>query len=212
MSDRTQDWLRTYTGKQFHLFDPRAEDICIEDIAHALSLICRYTGHVQRFYSVAEHSVLVCGVVGSRLRDQGIVGERALGIVKWALLHDAAEAYVGDMARPLKHQPEMALFRETEARIMEVISAKFGLVGGEPTIVRAVDTEIIGTEARGLKHGESLATVDPLPAMAPELRKGKLGVSPEKAEQAFLEMWDYCEQASYESTEGGMLKWPGPSA
>jgi hypothetical protein len=53
------NWIQTYTGKAFEPLNPDASLICIEDIAHALSNICRYTGHVRQFYSVAQHSVLV---------------------------------------------------------------------------------------------------------------------------------------------------------
>lgn len=56
---RRGDWMQTYTGRQFWPLDPLPEDVFIEDIAHALSMQCRYAGHVTRFYSVAEHSVLI---------------------------------------------------------------------------------------------------------------------------------------------------------
>ena len=195
-SEHTQDWIRTFTGKRFQLFDPTPDMVCIEDIAHALSMICRYTGHVQRFYSVAEHSCLLTGVVATRLRTEGMAPGEITPYLRWALLHDAAEAYVGDVTRPLKHQPEMELYRAVEANVMRVIAAKFGLVGAEPALIKRLDKEIIGTEARVLKWGEGLATVDPVPPMMPELRTGKMGVSPERAEEAFLTMWDALEASN----------------
>jgi hypothetical protein len=86
-------WMQTFTGRQFFPMDPRPEEVDPTDIAHALSLLCRYNGHVDRFYSVAEHCVHLSYVVPP---------EHAL----WALLHDATEAYVGDMISPLKiHMP-----------------------------------------------------------------------------------------------------------
>ena len=78
---RRGGWIQTYTGRQFWPLDPRIEDIDIHDIAHALSHQCRYSGHCLRFYSVAEHSVLL---------SHHVAGEHML----WALLHDAWEAYL----------------------------------------------------------------------------------------------------------------------
>jgi hypothetical protein len=107
-------WIQTYTGT-FDPANPRAEDVRIEDIAHGLSNICRYGGQTSRFYSVAEHSVLVAraamGLVEWQ-RDQSRSGGeggyltdafvRQVGIV--ALLHDAAEAYIGDIVTPIKRR------------------------------------------------------------------------------------------------------------
>ncbi len=194
-SEATGDWIRTFTGKRFFVLNPRPEDVCIEDIAHALSMLCRYTGHVQRFYSVAEHSLYVTGEVAARLHAAGRAGNvENQNILRWALLHDASEAYTGDLTRPLKHQAELTLFREVEARIMLAIRTQFGLIGEEPALVREVDREIIGSEARQLKFGEGLATVDPLPPMFPGLRAGKMGVGPAEAEEQFLIMWRHLER------------------
>jgi 5'-deoxynucleotidase YfbR-like HD superfamily hydrolase len=198
MSDtRTHDWIRTYTGKRFYLFDPTTEMVCIEDIAHALSMLCRYTGHVQRFYSVAEHSMLVTGEVATQLHKDATPGLHHLNLLRWALLHDASEAYLGDVSRPLKWQPEMSRYRETEERVMRVIALRFGLEGPEPELVARLDKEIIGTECRALKFGEGLATVDPLPEMLPGLREGAhtMGVPPEVAERNFLRMWTAIDSA-----------------
>src|SRR5258708_302056 len=87
--DRRGNWMQTYTGRAYWPADPRAEDVCIEDIAHALSLLCRYTGHCKRFYSVAEHSILISQVVPPEYAFFG-------------LMHDAQEAYINDLARPIK--------------------------------------------------------------------------------------------------------------
>lgn len=129
-------WITTFTGKKFHLFDPRPEEICIEDIAHSLSLQCRFTGHVKSFYSVAQHSVLV--------------SRECRKFPVWGLLHDAAEAYIGDMSAPLKHTSEMAIFRETEARIMSAIAKRFNLTPEEPREVKTADRRLLLSEARDL--------------------------------------------------------------
>src|SRR5689334_14267678 len=91
--ERTHDWIRTYTGRKFYLFDSGPEDVEIEDIAHALSMQCRYNGHVQRFYSVAEHSCYVSAIVAAEMGN----AKYDINVALWALLHDASEAYLGDV-------------------------------------------------------------------------------------------------------------------
>src|ERR1700724_2684254 len=100
---RAHDWLdggwqQTFTGRRFYPLSPRVEDVCIEDIAHALSNICRYGGHCREFYSVAQH----CNMVSDWMPEFKLEG----------LLHDSPEAYIGDMVRPVKHSAEMKAFRE----------------------------------------------------------------------------------------------------
>ncbi len=129
------NWMQTFTGRRFYPLDPRPEDINILDIAHALSMQCRYNGHVRKLYSVAEHCVLV-----SRL----VAPEHAL----WALLHDATEAYVGDMIRPLKlHMPE---FQAVENKVMLTIAQKFGIAGDMPNEVHEADSRILLDERAAL--------------------------------------------------------------
>jgi 5'-deoxynucleotidase YfbR-like HD superfamily hydrolase len=133
--ERYGDWFQTYTGIQFWPLDPRPEECLIEDIAHALALQCRFNGHCKYFYSIAQHSVLVSKIVKP---------ENAL----WGLMHDAAEAYVGDMVRPLKSsQP---FFREVEAKVMAAICDKFGLPRQEPSEVKKADDIVLMTEKRDL--------------------------------------------------------------
>lgn len=132
MNER-KGWIRTYTGKKFWPLDPRPEDVDILDIAHALSNTCRYTGHCRSFYSVAEHSVLVSYFCNDPL---------------WGLLHDAAEAYLADVARPVK--PGLTGFKEVEHRIMAAIAGRFGLAMPEPPNVKEIDTRILIDEMRRL--------------------------------------------------------------
>ena len=89
LNEYTDHWISTYTDKKFHYLNPTEEEICIEDIAHALALTCRFGGHCSKFYSVAEHSIRVSNIVPETLRLQ-------------ALLHDAHEAYLHDVPRPIK--------------------------------------------------------------------------------------------------------------
>ena len=107
--------MRTYTGGQFWPFDPDPEDVRIEDIAHALSLQCRFAGHVPEFYSVAQHCLLVEQLTVPPSRETCLA----------ALLHDAAEAYVLDMPRPLKR--DLPDYRRVERAVTAAVALRFGL-------------------------------------------------------------------------------------
>jgi uncharacterized protein len=130
-------WIQTYTGRAINPLDPSPADICIEDIAHALSLLCRFGGHVREFYSVAEHSVRA---------SYEVAPEHAL----WALLHDSSEAYMVDFPRPLKHSTVGKEYREVENHLMKVICERFGLPKDEPTEVKRADNALLNTEQRDL--------------------------------------------------------------
>lgn len=136
IAEHTTDWMETQSGARFWPTDPRPEDVHVDDIAHALSHICRYGGHVDQFYSVAEHCVLM---------SYAVAPENALH----ALLHDATEAYVGDMIRPLKHQ--MPDYRQAEDRVWEAIAARFAIDPAIPDEVHEVDTRILLDERAALK-------------------------------------------------------------
>lgn len=127
--------MQTFTGRQFFPMGPRANEVDILDIAHALSMQCRYNGHVQKFMSVAEHCVLV-----SRL----VPDEHAL----WGLLHDATEAYVGDMVRPLKQH--MPAFCAAEDQVMLAIAQRFNIAPEIPAAVHEADSRILLDERSAL--------------------------------------------------------------
>jgi len=99
MSERHGDWIKTFTGKTIYPLDFRVEEVDIIDIAHSLSQICRFTGHTRTFYSVAQHSVLVAENLEF---PSDFDFEKIESTKKMALLHDAQEAYIGDISRPLK--------------------------------------------------------------------------------------------------------------
>lgn len=130
-------WIQTYTGRVFDLLNPEPESICIEDIAHALSRICRYTGHTPDHYSVAQHCVLA-----SEQIEQAFAFE--------ALMHDAAEAYVGDVSAPLKRAMrglgEGDPYREIERRADAVIAKRFSLTRPLPAPVKVADMRMLATE------------------------------------------------------------------
>lgn len=136
VDSRTGDWIQTVSGTVFYPLDPRPDEIHIDDIAHALAMQCRYAGHVTRFYSVAEHSVHV---------SRAVPEQDAL----WGLLHDASEAYLVDIPRPIKRF--MAQYHEWEAQLMAVICERFGLPVEMPASVKEVDNRMLATE-RAVLH------------------------------------------------------------
>lgn len=172
------NWILTYSGKHFRPLDPCVNDICIEDIAHALSQICRYTGQILKFYSVGEHSYLLA----ERLLKDGYGPRKALE----GLLHDGTEAYLSDIARPIKIQPQFQLYRQAEAKLEYILFKKFNLtVDEKPGIIKDYDSRILITEMNVLfKHLNFKLAGDGL--------KVKIhGWPPKKAEAKFLEMYNY---------------------
>lgn len=171
MSDRPiKEAIITYSGKAFWPFAPKPQDIDRRDIAHALSNVARYTGHTSKFYSVAEHSLLVCNAVR---RAGGSANER-----RWALIHDASEAYLTDLARPVKNRPEFASYLAAEDHLQRMIAERFGLSPDMPAIVAEMDHRIIADEAKvffspvpswwRLPEGTGLEPMGWLPAHAQE--------------------------------------------
>jgi uncharacterized protein len=132
-------WVQTYTGRMVNLLHPLASAMRMDDIAHALANQCRFNGHCRRFYSVAQHSVLAAGRVG-----------RGLAARRLALLHDAAEAYTGDIVTPLKEA--VPILRSIEADILEAIHDRFCVYPDAKTaaLVRLVDGRLLATECREL--------------------------------------------------------------
>lgn len=122
------DYIRTFTGTDFTVFDPKPEQIFIEDIAHALSQLCRYGGHCDPFYSVAQHSIIASYLIEPKF---------ALD----ALCHDFSEAYIMDLPRPIKYQIEQ--YRNMEDKLYSVIAEKFNLPQIIPDDVHMIDSLMI---------------------------------------------------------------------
>jgi hypothetical protein len=192
-------WISTFAGVKFYPLAPRHADVELQDIAHALSNLCRYTGHVSRFYSVAEHSVLVSQGVEGRAQAAGLPWREVRDLARWGLLHDATEAYIADVSRPLKQLAAFSVYRQSEARLQKVIAERFGLTESEPDLVRQVDSEILSNEVSTLLPS---ANLDEWGACWPG---GKLpgpvtgltvqGLTPESAREHFLwrfqALWGY---------------------
>jgi hypothetical protein len=194
-------WMQTVTGRRFYPLAPRSEDIDIHDVAHGLAMCCRYAGHTSRFYSVAEHCVHVSREVERTLRDANVradiagpYGARKNGpieVLQWslaALLHDSSEAYLGDMIRPVKHQPEMDAFRTAEARIERAVTRRFSLTENPRCwdLVKEIDNRILVDEIAALKRD---------PSMYADVTGKPLGVriecwSPESAKHHFLHRYE----------------------
>ncbi len=160
------------SGAWFDFCAPAACDFTIADIAHGLANICRYSGQCKKFYSVAEHSILV--------------SETAVGFEFEALLHDAAEAFLGDITRPLKQMlPE---YKRIEATVERAILDRFGVVGSLPPQVKKADLRVLAAEQKqimpegtdGWVRGQK---VDPAPIVVRHLL-------PVEAKRAFLRRFE----------------------
>jgi uncharacterized protein len=127
-------WIQTYTNKKFHILDPQPEDICIEDIAHALAMQCRFTGHTRHHYSVAQHAYYASLIV-------------APGFEFEALNHDDSEAYLCDMNRPMKHYTTAgAEYMKVESVIEHAIARKLGLPLTMSPEVKVADNAMLYAE------------------------------------------------------------------
>jgi len=172
-------WIQTYTGRAFYPLDPQPEDVVLEDIAHALSQLCRYGGHCLRFYSVAEHSVLV----GKIIEDTVPRLTRSLRLA--AILHDAAEAYLVDLPKPIKDAIGFEAYHAAEAKVSAAIFTRFGLdprLASHPAI-KSADMVALSSERLQL-HREPPQSWGELPPPWPNIYS--LGWAPRAAELAFL--------------------------
>lgn len=124
--------IRTYGGRYIDPLNPDPEAIDINDIAHALSNICRFGGHTMRFYSVAEHSLHVMQLV------------KAPELKLCALLHDASEAYLLDIPSPVKHR--LTDYKQAEFKLMTIIARKYRFEWPKPKEVQLADDRALEWE------------------------------------------------------------------
>ncbi len=130
------DYIKTYSGLHMQPTAPKAESIRIEDIAHALSLICRGNGHVKTFFSVGQH----CIRCACEAEARGYSNRLVLA----CLLHDAGEAYMSDITRPLKQY--LPQYRAYEKQLLEVVYEKYlqtPLTMEEERIVKEIDDDLL---------------------------------------------------------------------
>ena len=170
--------MQLYSGRPFFLTDPDVREVDIKDIAHSLANQCRFNGHTKKFYSVAQHSVIVSENVPSRLALEG-------------LLHDAGETYVTDLAKPVKVLVEGA-YTELEHTMDLVICEAFDLSYEDCHAgpVKIADKRLVATERRDLMQPSAYVNWG-------DIGKGNfipysfkiIPVSPEEAEEMFLKRY-----------------------
>jgi len=170
-------WIQTHTGLAFDVLAPHSCDIRIEDIAHALSNLCRFGGHCGRFYSVAEHSVHVSHLVPPKFALE-------------ALMHDASEAYCVDLPRPIKEL--LPDYRSIEARIAEAIRRAYWLPVTESSCIKEADNAML------LAERDALLDEPPIPwAWAAGLTPANrvpMCLAPHGAKEAFLARFEELTQ------------------
>ena len=163
--------ISTWDGQFFDYNNPEKYDYDIETIAHSLSNLCRYGGHSNRFYSVAEHSILVSEVVPPELALCG-------------LLHDASEAFVGDMPSPLKAMCKS--YRTIEERVQKSIADKFGLPYPFPHEVHVADKMLYKAEREQIAPVQDNIWYTDIPAADVYIR----GYVPNKAAKLFMDRYE----------------------
>lgn len=166
-----EHWIQTWSGRAYELVHPRASMVCIGDIAHALAHLCRFNGHCGPFYSVAEHCIRVANLLDGEL---ALIG----------LLHDAPEAYLGDVVTPLKAL--LPGYRMLERASWRAISEAFDLPMQIPAPVRHADAVMLATEKRDLL-GPPPRPWHLLPPAAARIDRV---LDPQAAEAEFLHCFD----------------------
>lgn len=169
-------WIHVASGRQVSPLQMTVDQLDIVDIAHSLARLCRYNGHCAGFLSVAEHSVKVMARVAHAHRpavgqDAGQAADVRRKLLRTALMHDATEAYLGDLVRPLKKLPEFEFFVEAEDRLAAVIAERYDLHYGLPAEVVQADDDELRYELEVSRHEPG-------------------GWSVDEAERAFLSAWE----------------------
>ncbi|QFT69585.1 hypothetical protein FIU93_22560 [Labrenzia sp. THAF35] len=168
--ERAGDYMQTFSGRKFWPLDPRSDEIHLEDVAHSLSMQCRYNGHCKRYYSVAEHAVHV----GNWLLNNHDPVKAFYG-----LHHDDSEAYLADVPRPVK--PWLRGYSALEKAVQACVWDYLGMPQYVPTVVKEADDRILSDErAQNMVYMEW--DYEPGPALEIDLQFWH----PEYAEQEFL--------------------------
>lgn len=186
---RDKGVIVTHSGIPFNVKWPSYESINIEDIAHSLAFQCRFTGHCKEYYSVAQHSVYVC--------QQVLVTDNPFKIRLAALLHDAAEAYLGDVASPIKAL--LPDYSKYESIVQECIYKKYlgetyHLSSYARNLIKKADLEVLAAEKRDIMpEGEEWGV---LQDVQPMKQKVLPHLSPEHAKEEFLSVfYELCKEA-----------------
>ena len=183
-----EDYIELYSGVPYFFMDPNSHDYEIEDIAHSLSMQCRYGGHTRVFYSVAEHCVRLADYTRDNINNNP-------RYVRTALLHDAGEAFLVDIPRPIKNL--LPDYKKIEAPIEMAVATQWDLMydpkqGGWPEWLRQLDMRICRDERKQLLSPDS-KNVWGIDKMEPLGITRTLGWTQAQAKEAFLNRWDlYC--------------------
>ena len=178
-------WIETFTGKRVNPMHLDEELIDVNDIAHSLALQCRFVGHCLTFYSIAEHSILVAGLVEEEIATADPDEYKRTCLA--ALLHDAAEAYLGDIARPIKHDNAFKQVVEIEKQILGKVMLKYNCTGADWQLIKKADDIMLATEAKVLMADSGKGWYLPEPALPGGMRSIQIG---RDAEIAFLEKFE----------------------
>lgn len=190
--------IATYTRKQVDPLNLQPDDVCIEDIAHALSMKCRYSGHTAEFYSVAQHCVIAADAMCQSIPHLALT----------MLLHDAAEAYIPDFARPVKnrfhvyiHDSIASNVSRLETDLLRTICQGLGLpnLPFSTTEVHYMDRVMLKTEKRDLWPGLAMDWGDDIESCMP-LAYSITPCSAQLAESEFLAMYEYLKHAAFSET------------
>ena len=173
MINQPANTIMTVEGSYFDFDHPEQSSFTIETVAHALSNLCRYTGHTREFYSVAQHCVYVSHIVPEHLALQG-------------LLHDAGEAFINDVARPLKNM--LPDYRIIEHRVEKAVFERLGIPVEIAPEVHHADLVMLATEKRDLMPGNSTrwALLDGIPMLDMEIEP----VLPRQAYRLFMDRYE----------------------
>lgn len=189
--------IATYSGGRFYIGTPSPDEVDIDDIAHALSNLCRFTGHTRKFFSVAEHSINVMRVVANLIvgKQEPVPRMQLKDTLTWALLHDAHEAYIGDISRPFKWYLETiapGMLDSVLGRIDTAIEEHFRL-GPEPkALIKQADNICLAAEKRDLmpKTGKWEGMPEPHEWEC-------VGMAPNDARQHFLTEFAFAQGFGY---------------
>lgn len=179
-------FIKTFSGKMINLIDPNIDDVCIDDIAHSLSMQCRFNGHSKNFYSVAQHSVYVSYLCGY---NDALAG----------LLHDASEAYLSDLPKPLKDSGLIPNYLKLENIFQLLIYNKFNIYANKPQLnswdfdlpssVKTADNRMLSTELRDFMEYNVDNNIDIIPFSF----NIKCWTS-SKSEEIFLKRFDFLKK------------------
>lgn len=177
-------WIETYTGRHVNPLQLKPEDIDIKDIAHSLSMLCRFVGHCKWLYTVGQHSIHVANLVdGARGINQDWTLEKHNRTCLAALLHDGGEVYLSDLSRPVKHSGLFKQYRELEKVVTGRIMERYGCTGVDWGLIKRMDDTMLATEAAHLMFSGGSGWYLPEPALSHDVPK----MDAEEVEELFTE-------------------------